>query len=397
MTQNYCKLRIPMASLIYAVICIPCLEPQAIQNIPQTKLLFNIWRVAAFIMVVLYAIIQRHAISYLVLMEGLFSIILGISTILGNGNIISCISTTMAILTITIISEIGIKKNAKQYLNVLSITYSLILVIDTFQIFSGIGFDATSSTSWLGGDNFAIFAVLPMLGIIIVNSYLQNKRITPLCGFIAITTAAAKFYTFAGSSMIALALWISLIFVLSKIKCAFRLKTLLLLLTITIGGIVCFNFRSIFMAVSRALGKATVLEHSRLVIWQLSIQAIIKKPFLGYGVMKGIEEMFVIAGEYWATCSHTHNYFLELLFRSGVIGTAFYFFMIKDSILFVLKKSDYYGRNVIRATLAAQFVLWLTESYYALTPFYVLLVMVNNYQFFQAIDIRIKKRVRCKI
>lgn len=392
--MNQKWLKVKRRSLIYAFICIPCLEPVTIQSIYHVKLIFNAWRVLAFIAVMIYACIKKYKISGLVIWEGIFSAILIFSTILSRGNIVSSISTAIAILTITMITEIGVKRDFRKYISVLAISYMVNLSIDSFQVFSGIGFEPTTNAAWLGGDNFAIFAVLPMMGIIILNSYIQKNKIDLACFIIVAISVATKFYTFAGTSMIALVVWFFFLFFFNKVECSVKIKCILIAFISMLFVIVCLNFQDLFMAISRALGKDGPVEHSRLEIWRLSIQAVLRKPVLGYGVLRLEDEATAIAGWNWSTCSHTHNYLLEIVFRSGLVGLIAYLFIIKDGVALVIRKNGYRSVNVVRATLIAQAVLGFSDSYYALSPFYVLLVFSANYKDLQQADSRIMERCR---
>ena len=390
--MNQKWLKVKRRSLIYAFICIPCLEPVSIQSISHVKLIFNTWRVLAFIAVVIYACIKKYKISNLVVWESIFFAILMYSTILSKGNIVSCVSTTIAILTITMMTEIGIENDLKEYIRVLAISYMVNLAIDSFQIFSGIGFESTTNAAWLGGDNFAIFAVLPMMGIIILNSYIQKNKIDLACFIIVTVPGVAKFYTFAGTSMIALVIWFFSLFFLNKVECSVKTKCILITIVSMLFVMVCLNFQDLFMAISRALGKDGPVEHSRLEIWRLSIQAILKKPVLGYGVLRVEDEATAIAGWNWSTCSHTHNYLLEIVFRSGLVGLIAYLFIIKYGVSLVIRKNGYRSVNVVRATLIAQAVLGFSDSYYALSPFYALLVFAANYKDIQRADSCVMER-----
>ena len=133
------------------------------------------------------------------------------------------------------------------------------------------------------------------------------------------------------------------------------------------------------MTVAELLGKNNVLEHGRIVIWKMSLDAILNEPILGHGVMYVYDETVAIAGTYWPTCSHTHNYILELLFRGGMVGTLFYFLSMKDCFTFIIKeKISSKGIIILKGILAANFVLWISDSYYAQAPFYVLIVLCSH-------------------
>lgn len=362
--------------LLIVFFFIPCVTPAVLLEAGIIKFIFNIWRVVSFALIIIYAIKRNYKISKIVFCEIIFFSISIYTTWINRGKIFSAISITCAILTITVLSEIEAKKNIKRYLHITSGIAIILLLVDTFQIFSGIGYNPETNTSWLGYDNFAVFSVVPLLGIITLDSFLQKNQVTFRCMIMIIFVISAKLYTRATTASLSLLLWFTIIFIIGKVCIKKKTHQLLLGVLLISAILISMNFTEIFMWISKILGRETQIEHSRITIWKLSLQAIFRNPIWGYGVLEAEQEEFIIAGWYWSTCSHTHNYLLELAFRFGIVGLIPYLILIGDAIKFTLEKHRDKCAVILQATFMAQFLLWITDSYYAQTPFYVLLTLI---------------------
>lgn len=309
-----------------------------------------------------------------------FSLLLCISTWIQKGNFKSSASIAMMMFTIIALSEIEIRSNMKHYFKVVATVSKIILMVDIFQIFTGIGFNHDSNATLLGMDNFAIFTILPMMGIVLINDYI-NFGFPKLFNVILISLAIlAKFKTFAVTSMLACVSWIIFIYIFTHIDMSKRVRLLLWTLAFAGSLMIAANFTTAYLGFAHLFGKEPRIEHSRITIWKLSIKAILRKPILGYGVLSEYEETIAIAGTNWRTCSHTHNYILELLFRAGMIGTICYLCMFRDffKTVFRIRESYNYVGGIVRATLFAILVLWVSDSYYAQAPVYILVVLCSH-------------------
>ncbi len=372
--------KINIRSLIIVFFFIPCITPAAFLEGGYLKLFFNSWRVVAFLIMPFYMLRKGQKITNILFWDIVFSMLLCVSTWIQKGNFKSSVSIAMMMFTIIALSEIEIQSNVKHYFKVIAAVSKIILIVDVFQIFSGIGFISDSNATLLGMDNFAIFTVLPMMGIIIINDYI-NLGFLPVFDVILILLAVlAKFKTFAVTSMLACISWIMFVYIFTHIDTSKRVQILLWTLAFTGVIMISANFTTAYLGFAHLFGKEPKIEHSRITIWLLSIKAILRKPIFGYGVLSEYEETIAIAGTNWRTCSHTHNYILELLFRGGIIGTFCYLCMFKDFfkiVLRVIEKYNYIG-GIVRATLFAILVLWVTDSYYAQAPVYVFVVLCSH-------------------
>lgn len=370
---------------------IPCVVPAMLLKGGITKLLFNGWRVVAFLMIICCLFTVRHKISKILIYSSIFSAVIILSTYLNNGVLKSSISIAMMMFTIIALSEIQIQKDPARYFHIIGGVSWIILLFDTMQIFTGIGLDRSDNSTWLGGDNFAIFTVFPMLGIIVLNDAFNYGRIRNITIIFCILAALAKLKTFAVTSILAFAFLAICLFWGRRVDISERIKWILISIAIILLICLCADFSNIYMKFAALFGKEPHIEHSRIAIWKLSIKAILNEPIIGHGVLESYEESIAIAGEYWPTCSHTHNYILELLFRSGIIGTTAYILMLKNCFKAIVQKLDNGIMLLLKAFLMANLVLWITESYYAQAPVYVLLVLVSHMELISKYKLTTKK------
>lgn len=370
--------KLKLNSLKTLFIFIPCIIPAKLLEGGTVKLFFNSWRIIAFFIMVFYLFRSKQKASKILVHCSVFSGIIIISTFLNRGEINSSISIAMMMFTIIGLSEIQIQKNPAMYFKIIGMVSWVILLIDTLQIFTEIGFGPLDNSTWLGGDNFAIFTVLPMLGIIVLSDGLNYKRVRNITVMFCMFVVMAKFKTFAVTSILAFFVLGIGICLESHIAMSKRVKRSIAVIIALLLAFLCINFSDIYMQFATLFGKEPYIEHSRLAIWNLSIKAILNKPLIGHGVLGAYKETIVIAGKYWATCSHTHNYILELLFRGGIIGTIAYMLMFKDYFRVAIQKQNNKLVMLLKVFLIANLVLWITESYYAQAPVYVLLVLASH-------------------
>ena len=330
----------------------------------------------AFLLLFIYIVIQRWY-SPTLIFTVLFSLTVIFSTYHSNGAMSSALSIALMMFTIVALSELECKKNIKNFLTVIAKINIAVLLIDDVQvlILTWIGSEDNIHT-WLGLDNFAVFAILPMVGIIVLSDLLNYNKIRKLIFLFCVVTALCKFITFAVTSMIAFSFIAFYIFSKEYIRVTKNTKKIIILLNLIAVFIMLMNFSDIYYFISDITGKSTKYDYSRMIIWFNSVRAILESPMLGYGVLDVADETEIISGYVFLTgFSHTHNYILELLFRSGVVGTILYYLMIKDSIKIFYTKTSCKIIDYLKAFIIAFMILGITDSYYSLAPAYILVVL----------------------
>ena len=75
----------------------------------------------------------------------------------------------------------------------------------------------------------------------------------------------------------------------------------------------------------------------RLMIWKNAINAILKNPISGYGVMysKDIPSLLGIMPDVdyiWAGATHCHDNYLQILFTGGLVAGLIYLLLYRSAI-----------------------------------------------------------------
>lgn len=355
------------------------------ENYTIIKGIMNGWRIISFVVVLFQLMCRRFRVSMYIKLEIVWGLLYILSTVMNHGVIVSSFSRIMAIVGLSIYSEHYLKRNPSLYISVVSKLFAAILCVDSIQAIC-IFYNSNILSSILGSDNFAIFMIIPMIGTILLYCHQKGKSNNTPFYIVIVLAVLAKLYTRAITSIIAFAVMFIIYFHNSRVKYLRKIRRMLPIGLIIIF-VACFVvFREhIFGFINNfaiSIGKHSttgVLGWDRPAIWIKSIEAITKKPLMGYGAMTEDMETQVIYGSIgWMAkpFSHTHNMLLEMLLETGIVGTALFLSMIFIVISSISRIEEKKTRRIINATLLAYLIISLTDSYFALTTIYFFMLLV---------------------
>ena len=142
--------------------------------------------------------------------------------------------------------------------------------------------------------------------------------------------------------------------------------------------VVFANIQNLFAPLFEAVGKDVTLSY-RTVIWARTVNAISQNFVFGYGATgPGIFQTTVGLSPLWdVQASHAHNMILEMIFSVGIVGSLFYVYVIAKCYQKFVKciSIDKYVSRIINIGFVCMMILFLTDSYIMLTPFYLLLTI----------------------
>ena len=267
------------------------------------------------------------------------------------------------------------RRNPKVCMKAIKQSFTVLLLADciTVLISQWVPIFGGSNYSFLGMDNYAVFFVLPMLGSVFAASYYLSDRITLDAWALAAVCLLCKIATHAATSIIALTVLILLALAVSKKETIARIINLysgILMLVVFTVGVCVFQVQMLFAPLFEMMGKDVTLSY-RTRIWDKTIQSILASPLFGYGKTGNgtFQEIVGFSPEWDVQANHTHNYVLELLFVAGVVGIAIY-------IIYLVCSS---GRprntlsGLVHISLFSFSVLMMTDSYIFISPFYILI------------------------
>ncbi len=246
-------------------------------------------------------------------------------------------------------------------------------------------FLTAANYSLFGLDNYAIFYVLPLLSIVAVADLIVCRKVSFFTVVLFLMTLGLKIATGALAAIIALLVFgCALYFTQRKVSSASLLLNsrfwFICIFVMTIA-VVAFQIQDYFTEILNMLGRDATLSF-RTTVWSKTIDAIIANPIIGYGKTgSGIFQTLVgLSPIYDTQASHAHNYILELLFDSGLCGTA----LFGAFLYFTLKKSNKKKRtdNVLMAGYAGLlgFAFLMFADSYIFTPgLYCLLAILEGY------------------
>ena len=206
-----------------------------------------------------------------------------------------------------------------------------------------------SPTYFFGPDNYSAFLVIPMLGVLLYLGCKGSEKIEFRKKDLILLGSLTVCYVWTGSVTAACALIILVVALMlignnKKVARIFSIKGLLFVFGLVLFLILTINIQNYFLSIFKLVGKGDsgFSLNSRTYIWAQALQLIKQNPLLGIGNLSESEiASYVLYG-----ASHTHNIILELLLRTGIIGTISYLHFL---IYPLIKYRRYYlrSKNVI--------------------------------------------------
>lgn len=141
-----------------------------------------------------------------------------------------------------------------------------------------------------------------------------------------------------------------------------------------------FDFQNIFYAflTSNLLAKGGeyygITLNSRTIIWKYAINLIEKRPLLGYGVLS--DEAIKNYALYGT--DHCHNIFIEILFRTGIIGCVCYFYYLFKPFKSMMIKKEDKEFQILLIVMIALLVIGFMDYYPMLSYIYLFYAIVYS-------------------
>lgn len=385
-------MKINLKKLLIIFIFIPFFKPIGLEYYEFINSIFKAWKLIS-ICIIIFEIFQYKKI---IIQKGIYGLMLFwsvyfLNNIINNNNLLNIlINGSLSLLIILYINKIVKTGEAEVFLNALSLLFSIYTYI---QILSMLYINITGNAIFqpiegdyiyfLGTDNYSAFAILPMLIIIIYNNYLKEDKLFSAKNIIIILSSIGiYFYTNSVTAMIScLLLLFSLIIYKFKSKILKKIKfsNIILIFIATFVLIKEFNIQNLFVKfLTDGVGKDLTLN-SRTIIWSGAAELISKKIWFGYGTLN--EE---IVNEYWLYgMSHTHNFLLEILLRTGIVGTVGFGYFIsacfKNNFNSMVKSKSI----ILILGLISIMLLSFMDFYPTILYQYCLIGIIYNWQYFE--------------
>ena len=293
-------------------------------------------------------------------------------------------SAVLCFMLITYEAKIGngwLLLKAAAYLS----TILILLHVATMFLFP----TSPSTVFFFGMDNYSAFYVYPMLSLVLFYHSKLYGRLKAHSLLLALITVFAYIYTRSYTAAAAGLLFLMLLMLYPhfyKIPKIRGVRWFLPLLALVLVLIVKYNIQNKVASLLNSMSKGVTLN-SRTIIWDHALSLISSKPLFGHGSFTQEQlDAYILYGT-----THAHNIFLELLMRTGIVGTILYLLFLCGFIP-PLKtgKPESHHNFILVASLISQLALSFMDFYPVITIFYIFLA----FQYSRNLIARPEKSVR---
>lgn len=400
------SLKINPKVLLILLVLVPIFKPASFETFHALNVVIRGLKVLSLLIMLLYAVVNINKNSITVcLLRPVF--LLGVFWIIYVFNSIRFHSVTESLITNAVISVLMlinvyfiVKKNDIVYLiQAIDFLFSIwvlmqivsLLIISDSRIYFGM--TGRGYNYFLGLDNYSAFAVLPMIGILMYFDMIVYDKIRVKEKVLACLALLSHVYVKSATAMLALAIFIILLiigFEWKQICKHITVRKIVVFLVVLWLLIYFFDIQSVFVSflTSGFIGKESnyhaITLNSRTIIWQYAINLIRLKPILGYGTLP--EQRILDYALYGV--DHCHNIFLEILFRTGIIGSVCYFIYLFYPFQASRKRLNKKGYRILFITMISLMIISFMDYYPQLSYVYLLYSLAY---FEEYIDIGIKE------
>lgn len=232
--------------------------------------------------------------------------------------------------------------------------------------------DGSSTVYLFGMDNYSAFFLYPMLIVVLFYCGLRYGRLTwrgwLLLLSVVFTYLLTASATAAGAGLLMLGLYLVQP-LYRKLPQFFGVRWIVPTLIVFLILICGFQAQNLLASLLDSMSKGVTLN-SRTIIWDLTLDLFVQKPLLGHGNLTQEQiDAYVLYGT-----THAHNFLLELLLRTGIVGTVGYLMFLCGFIPFGIRRrnkaADKY-RNILLVGLVSQLLVSFMDFYPTITVFYL--------------------------
>lgn len=316
-------------------------------------------------------------INYIVL----YLLVLVFATIYNRGDYQYLFSISLGILVLSLITDYGTRNNPFQFLGAFELMLSIMIYINFILIVLNpnglyVAADTLYWENWLlGYRNSLILYVFPALLCSVKNGYRNNKLYFRTKILFVISFLSTML---SGSSTLLVGLFLTLIFMaLKKIfihKKIMNVYSYIITYITAFLGIIILRIQNWFSFIIVNVLKRDLTFTGRIFIWDYVIEFIKFKPILGYGVENTI--IRYSKTKIWKSF-HAHNMFLEILYKTGLIGFIIFLKIISLSANELNKTKNELISKFVAWQLFSFMILLLMEAYSFIYIFYIFVFAFN--------------------
>lgn len=340
---------------------------------PITTNIYLLLSIITFTYVLLKAIESRMKLSVMTILIIIIEGIAFLSTIVNHGSLNNAFTSVISLIYIAILINWSVEKRQSEsmihcmmihlelctYINFIT----LILKPDGFFSRTILGYGRTKEW-FLGSDHYFVVWAIPAFLIAWFFKECTGKKKRSY--LLIVMTAITQFISGSSTGLVGIAIfliWMFLPFV-RRTMTAYRCLAVAAILFVSI---VFLQKSGYLEPIIVGLLRKDMTFTNRLEIWDNAIESILASPFIGHGMLFNEQVVDLLGmlrnGFRWEGATHCHCQFLQVGFKSGIVGLALY----SASIVLSFAKCKRNGnRNFAQAATACMFIfciISITEVY----------------------------------
>lgn len=369
--------KIRKSVILYILFFIPFFKPVGLSVYAGINSIYLVWKLVS-LCVGIFIILNESNGTFITYKKDtwfrglfLFFIIYFFNCFSVSRDLVTIVSNILVIFELIIILSITKGKSKKNMTDALNFIFSILLflqIISVFYIKAGhIVFEYIESdyTYLFGTDNYSAFATIPMLGAILFFDYKRKNLFTKAKKvFLCFGLCASYVYTGAVTAAIMSVVTV-LAYIISKynkfLLKFFTIKKVAVFCVLVLFLIMAFDIQNHMLWLLRLVGKsakATTLN-SRTIIWEKAFNIIKQNIIFGIGELSAEQvEGYALYG-----MGHAHNLILDLLLKSGIVGTISYLYFYLGFLSKYFRKALKSSGFILVITLIGYFVLSMMDDY----------------------------------
>lgn len=375
------KLSIDKKNMLMYFLLIPYLKPYNVTLIPWLDDIFKIWKIIATLIVLFLFFYKGKRIKlhnvYLFGFLATWAV-----SIFFNHAPKELLNNILSIAGITLLFETFCKDRdfsqrvttVIKNIAVCSIFLNFITVVQGYP-FAAKNMELGDNANFLGGDNYSAFILIVYCGFLLLYDIQRFGKFRLRTYVYSGIALLCLLITFALTGFLALFVLFFAVAVrnIKPFSSVFRTRNVLVVCFVFVIAVAYLHLDELLVTLLGGIGKTGF--NGRNFIWPMAVDAILKKPLLGYGaVSPELAKTWLIAG-----ANHTHNILLEYPFSTGIIGSAFLLAYLPSLQDFQMLWKNRESR-ILLCALSAYLFCSILDFYIGLIHFYLLLEMLNLYR-----------------
>lgn len=299
-----------------------------------------------------------------------------LATIYCGGNYTSLFLAIFNALAICLVVEMGLKTDPDALLDSASFTLGLFVLINfaTIILFPQGMYEFNNYTQnyFLGYRNNSIMLFFPAIIFSIVRSLRKYNKLTLSSFVITAVSFATVILAFSATSVIGMTVFILflLLALINKMPNFLNIITYLAINIAYFFGVIILRLQEAFAFIIVDMLGRDLTFTGRTKIWDCALAAFAKSPVFGVGEIENQASRDLIGA------THAHNYYLDLLYKSGLPG-----FLIFFAILIICGVALYRNRKngkipfIVSGAICAFMIMLQSEAYYNIYYFFSILTL----------------------